>query len=370
MKKNALHTPAILVDLDVLEANIRAFQTLCTEHGKQLWPMIKTHKSTEITRMQHEAGASGFLCGTLDECEALCRLGFENIMYAYPVAAGPSAARAAELARHGNFILRLDCADNAHELNDAARAAGVSLNYTVIIDSGLHRFGMEPEQAPAFVSQLRPLDRLVFKGISTHPGHVYGGSGATAVEAGAADEARSLAAAKHCLLEAGLECEIVSSGSTPTFSRVVGGADLTHLHPGNYVFQDMIQCSLEVVTPSACSLSVLATVISRPAPDRLIIDAGTKCFGLDQGAHGGGTLKGFGLIKGHPDLEIYGLSEEVGKVRVPAASPLKVGDRIEIIPNHACSSANLTSYYIGCRGEDVERLIPVDIRSNATRCGA
>lgn len=370
MNKQQLNTPAILVDLDAMERNIAHYQALCDTHGKQLWPMVKTHKSTHITRMQQQAGAAGFLCGTLDECEALLWLGIKNIMYAYPVAGEASMRRAAALAKACNFTLRLDCPDQVRALHAAAEAADTVINYTVIIDSGLHRFGMTPEAAPAFVAELKALPRLVFKGISTHPGHVYGGSRPEDVATFVADEKNSMAQAKALLAAAGFACEMVSSGSTPTFAGAVDDPHINIYHPGNYVFHDCIQMSLGVVEEADCALRVLSTVVSRPAADRLVIDAGAKCFGLDKGAHGAGTITGHGRIVGYPGLELYGLSEEVGKIHITPDSGLAVGDTVEVIPNHSCSSANLTSWLIGCRGNEVVELIAVDIRSNMTRCGA
>ncbi len=365
MKKSDLRTPAVIVDLDALENNIARFQSLCDSSGKQLWPMTKTHKSSEIAGMQRKAGASGFLCGTLDECEKLAGLGVTNIMYAYPVAGAVSIGRALALASKGGLILRLDCVEAAQALQDAAAAAGVTVAYTVIIDSGLHRFGVPPEEAALFTDRLKGMRNLAFRGISTHPGHVYGAAKPEEVARCAEDEKNSLALAKTALAAGGHRCEIVGSGSTPTFVPAVDDANITHYHPGNYVFFDAVQMALGAATEKDCALSVLATVISRPAPDRLIIDAGAKCLGLDQGAHGNDSLKGYGHIKGRPGLEIYSLSEEVGKIRTQPGAPLAVGDRVEIIPNHSCSSANLTSWLVGCRGDNVEKAIWVDIRSNA-----
>ena len=370
MKKSELNTPAALLDLDVLERNISSFQNLADRSGKRMWPMTKTHKSTAIALKQQKAGASGFICGTLDECEALRRAGIANIMYAYPTAAGPSLRRMVELAQSGPFIFRLDGGAQAREINEAAGAAGVKLGYTAIVDCGFHRFGLAPEFIPGLARELADLPNLIFKGISTHPGQAYAGAGLSTVEAAAADERRALVEAEKRLAEAGFNCEMVSSGSTPTFAKAAEIEKLTHLHPGNYVFKDLIQVSLEAAALEDCALSMLATVIARPAPDRMLIDAGAKCLGLDQGGHGADTVNGYGHIKGHPGLEIYGLSEEVGKVRVQPDTRLKVGDRVEIIPNHSCSAANLSSYYFGCRGDRVEDIIAVDIRGNSTTNGA
>ncbi len=369
MNKNELRTPAVLVDLDILERNIARFQSLCDAHGKQLWPMTKTHKSTAIALMQQKAGADGFLCGTLDECEALAALGVRNIMYAYPVAGTVGVGRALALAARCAFMLRLDGIEAARAVQGAAEAAGVRVACTIIVDSGLHRFGVVPAEAARFADAIKPLKNLALKGISTHPGHVYGAADPAGISRCAADEKNSLNAAREALLAAGHPCEHVGSGSTPTFCAAVNDPHITHYHPGNYVFFDAIQMALGVASEADCALSVLAGVISRPAPDRLIIDAGAKCLGLDQGAHGNDSLKGHGRVKGHPDREIYSLSEEVGKIRVRPETRIAMGDRLEIIPNHSCSSANLTSNLIGCRGNRVELLVPVNIRGNSTTCG-
>lgn len=366
MKKSELQTPAILVDLDILDTNIKRYQALSNKQGKQLWPMIKTHKSTEIVRMQQEAGATGFLCGTLDECEALCRLGVNNIMYAYPVAGDVSMQRVIGLAKKCGFIIRLDDYDGAKALNTAAESAGIKVNYTIIVDSGLHRLGVLPERAVRFADSLKPFSALVFKGVSTHPGHVYSATMQEDIPQYVEQEKSALKKAADALKAAGYHPELITSGSTPTFTGAVADENINVFHPGNYVFNDYIQISTGTAQEAECALSVYATVISHPAEDRFICDAGAKCLGLDQGAHGNTAIKGYGYVKGHPDLTVYGLSEEVGKLHAPAPTTLKVGDKVEIIPNHACSSANLTSYLAGCRGDTVEKLIAIDMRGNST----
>jgi len=366
MKKTELQTPAILVDLDILDYNIERFQTLCDKNGKQLWPMIKTHKSTEIVKMQEAAGSTGFVCGTLDECEGICELGIKNIMYAYPVASAASIQRVIELAKRCYFIARIDNYDGAKMLNAAATSAGVKVNYTIIIDCGLHRFGISPDKVAVFTDSLKELNALVFKGISTHPGHVYSAVKHEDIQQYVDQEKSAVRKAVEVLEAAGHTLELISSGSTPTFFGSVSDETINVFHPGNYVFNDNIQMSTNTAKESECALSVYATVISHPSEDLFICDAGAKCLGLDQGAHGNTALKGYGFIKGHPELTVYSLSEEVGKFHVDGPTTLKIGDKVEIIPNHSCSSANLTSYLIGCRGETVERLIEIDLRGNST----
>lgn len=365
MKKEELATPAILVDLDILENNLKKYQQLCDKYGKQLWPMTKTHKSIEIAKMQRDFGAAGFLGGTLDECEALCKAGMKTIMYAYPVASQPNISRVIELSRKCSFIVRLDCIESARALSRAAKAAGAVIGYTVAVDSGLHRFGVAPDKAVDFVNELRELPGLRFQGISSHPGHVYGAQCHQELAKYVADEKSAMKTAADALKEAGYTLEIISSGSTPTFAQAVEDENIRIYHPGNYVFHDAIQLSTETAKEEDCALTVYATVISAPREGLLIVDAGSKCFGLDQGAHGNAAISGFGRVKGHPELEVAGLSEEVAKLKIKGETALKVGEKIEIIPNHSCVPANLTSYLVGCRKDRVERAIEVDIRENS-----
>ena len=370
MKKQSLQTPAIILNLDALENNIKSYQELCDKNNKELWPMIKTHKSTEMIKMQVEAGAKGMLCGTLDEAEACCSAGVEKVMYAYPVASEQSIKRVIELTKKCDFIIRLDNLDGAKIVNEAAIKAGVQISYTIIIDSGLHRFGVKAENVVDFADALKEMKGLKFRGISSHPGHVYAATCKAELPKYIEDEHNNIKLAADNLRSAGYTLEYITSGSTPTFAAATKDENINVLHPGNYVFLDTIQMSIEAAKQEECSLTVYATVISHPSEDLFICDAGAKCLGLDQGAHGNSSIVGFGTVKGHPELIVSGLSEEVGKLHVEGKTDLKVGDTIEIIPNHACSTANLTSYFIGMRGDEVERVITVDIRGNSTKKNA
>ena len=173
MKKENLKTPAILLNLNALENNIKTYQKMCNDNGKELWPMIKTHKSMELLKMQIEAGATGALCGTLDEAEACCKIGLKKIMYAYPVASKESIERVIELTKKSDFIIRLDNLEVAKMINDMAVATDTVVSYTIIVDSGLHRFGLSVNKIVEFADKLKTMKGLKLRGISTHPGHVY-----------------------------------------------------------------------------------------------------------------------------------------------------------------------------------------------------
>ena len=292
--------------------------------------------------------------------------GAKDVMYAYPVSTEVSIARVVKLAKAcSGFIIRIDGLDAARAIDAGAKAADVRVNYTIIVDSGLHRFGVKPEKVVEFADEMKQFKNLVFKGISTHPGHVYGASCEAEVGKYVEDEVKNTAVAVDALRNAGYELEIVSSGSTPTFWGALDDKNIQVYHPGNYIFNDAIQLSTNTAVEEECALYILASVISHPSEDLYICDAGAKCLGLDQGAHGNNSIKGFGVVKGHPEFTVYSLSEEVGKFHLEGNTDLKVGDKVLIIPNHSCSSANLTSYYVGVRGEEVDHLVHVDIRGNS-----
>lgn len=366
MNLSELKTPSILLDLDIAESNLKKYHHLAQDAGKQVWPMVKTHKSLYLAKLQALTGCSGFLCGTLDEAEMLADAGFQNIMYAYPVSTKESVSRVICLARKCNFIIRLDSVETAKYINGCLEDADIKLNYTIIIDSGLHRFGVAPHKVTEFLKEVMDCKNLVWKGISTHPGHVYSAQLPEEVPQYVQDERKAIHLSVDRLHEAGYKPEIVSTGSTPTFCGELEDPYINILHPGNYIFHDYIQMSLGIAKEKDCALTVLASVISNPSSDRLICDAGAKCLGLDKGAHGNAAITGHGYVINHPEITVTGLSEEVGKLQINGCTDLKLGDKIQIIPNHSCSSANLTDYFIGIRNGKIEGVIYVDARGNRT----
>ena len=167
------------------------------------------------------------------------------------------------------------------------------------------------------------------------------------------------------MADAGFLSEVVATGSTPTMAVAAQNKTVTTLRPGNYVFYDAIQIALGVVPEERCALTVLATVIANPSDNLFMIDAGSKCFGLDKGAHSASLVNGYGVVKQHPELVIEGLSEEVGKIRAIGGTNLKVGDKIEVIPNHSCAAANMTDFLIGHRKGIVEKMVVIDARGGS-----
>lgn len=364
MKIADLPTPSILVDRDILKKNITAYQSICSKNGKKMLPMAKTHKSSEVMRLQMEAGAWGILAATIDEAEAACRESCGRICFAYPITAPQTLDRIRFLCEKTEIILSLDTLACAQRYEAYFSSFGLSVSYLCIVDVGLDRFGVPPADAGSLVKQIAAsCPHLRFSGISSHPGQVYKESSPAGVRKVERQELDCLKAAKDSLFAEGFSRFLVHSGSTPTFLSEAESDVVDVLRPGNYVFHDAIQQALGACGFENCAMSVLAEIISIRPDGRYLMNCGAKCLGLDKGAHGNSSINGYGHIIEYPEAEVLSLSEEVGIIK--SKKPLSLGEKIRIIPNHSCSTANLTSYAYILHGEDVAGLLSIDCRNNS-----
>jgi D-serine deaminase-like pyridoxal phosphate-dependent protein len=357
-----LDTPAVLVDLTALETNLRRMAERARTAGVRLRPHAKTHKSTWIARRQLANGAGGLSVAKLGEAEIFADDGVTDILIAYPIVGKAKLDRLRTLAERVRVILALDDLVVARDLSSLGLAMGRTLEVMVEVDSGLHRCGRPPGSASASlaaaVARLRGL-RLI--GLLAHAGHAYRAGSAEEREQIALEEARALVDTAAALRRRGIELSELSVGSTPTAASIdlvtATYPSITEMRPGTYVFNDVNQLVLGVAREKDCALRVLTTVVSRPARERMVIDAGSKTLAADAGLDGG-----YGRVVGHPDLVITSLSEEHGVVSVPARSRWRIGDRLEIIPNHACPVPNLAVALVGVRDGTVTRTIRVNAR--------
>lgn len=333
-----LDTPHIMINLEQLQENIAEMAAFAVARGIKLRPHIKAHKIPEIARMQIAAGATGITVAKLGEAEVMFCAGINDILVAYPLIGREKMCRARELLQRGcKLTLMVDSKLGAQSIDELNYPGGIDV--LVKVDSGLRRCGFLPgEDLDDFVFWLTTLKSLNFKGLLTHAGHVYGCSGSESVQTVGRQEGELMVASAKNLRDKGVAVQEVSIGSTPTVRW--GGAvpGVTEIRPGNYVFNDATQVALGVARPEQCSLRVRSTVISRPTWDRAIIDAGAKVLALDQGAHGGGAVRGFGLFEGK-DWTLTRLSEEHGVLEGKKLPD--IGKVIDIIPNHACPVLNL-----------------------------
>jgi len=366
-------TPRVLIDRTRLNHNIATMQARARDAGVRLRPHAKTHKSPEIARWQIEAGAVGICCAKLGEAEVFADAGIRDIRLPYPV--HPSnAARVLALADRVTLSIIVDDLTVAEAWSRAMQAKGRRLNVLVKVDVGFHRCGVDPH-SPRVVGTLRSIAELPglrFLGLLSHAGQAYGASTPDAIEAIAQEEIGILNTLAAALRESGVEVVEISVGSTPTARFIGQQSGVTEMRPGNYVFFDRTQVGLGAATVPDCAMSVLATVVSRPVPGRVIFDAGSKTLAADI-LRGVGSTVGYGLVfpeldSAHPDpsIVIERLSEEHATARVSPDCRLAIGDRVRILPNHACVVTNLADELLLVDHGAIVGTLPVAARGKNT----
>ena len=342
-------TPYPVVSAGRLKANIQRMQALANHAGVRLRPHSKTHKSPVIARMQIEEGAVGICCAKLSEAEVFADAGITDIRLPYPI--NPvNADRVLSLMDRVRLSFIVDDPDVAAEWSEIMSRAGKVLDVLVKVDVGFHRCGVNPE-APDVVdaiARVAAMPGLSFRGLLSHAGQAYNVESPYALAAVSREETAIMVGLAKSLRERGLAVDEVSVGSTPTARFAPSQRGITEMRPGNYVFLDRTQVGLDSGSYGDCALFIVATVVSRPAADRAILDCGSKTLTSD-GARGFSPLPGYGSVfmssnenEPDPSIVIERVSEEHATCRVPESSPLKPGDRVRVLPNHACTVANLT----------------------------
>ena len=353
-------TPAVLVDEARLDQNLRAMAGRAAGRGLALRPHAKTHKSVEIARRQLGHGAAGISVATLGEAETFADAGLAEVFVAYPLWIDRERApRLRALAGRIQLMTGVDSLASVHQLAEAVRGHA-ELRVLVEVDCGLRRSGVAPAGAGQIATAAARAG-LAVDGVFTFPGHSY--APGMPVQA-AADEAGALSAAADSLAAAGLPCPVRSGGSTPSAGPAIsaaggqGGGALTELRPGVYAFNDAQQVVLGSCTLDEVALSVLATVVSTPAPDRFVLDAGAKVLGYDRPA----WTPGHGLLPAFPEATVTGLWEHHAVAATGPGPRPAVGDRVVVIPNHVCTTVNLVDELHVVRDGQVTGRWPVDAR--------
>lgn len=357
-----LETPALVVDLAVMDRNIERMATLTRQAGVRLRPHVKTHKSPWIARKQIGAGAAGVTVAKLGEAEVMLNAGITDILVAYPIVGELKLRRLERLLNEANLILAVDSVEAAEAMAQAVQRSGRGTARVYIdVDTGHRRMGLPPGPTTVeLVERVAQFRELRVVGLMSHAGHLMAAPAQTALAEGARRAAESLVETAETLRRRGLPIEHVSPGSTPGARYDVHVPGITEIRPGTYVFNDRNTIERWAATEADCALTVLTTVVSRPSPDRAIIDAGSKVLSSDPVVSGDGT---FGLVVGRPDLKLGRLSEEHGILSVdPADGELRVGDRLHVIPNHVCPAVNLSDVLYGYRDGRGVREIPVIAR--------
>lgn len=348
MKTTDLDTPAVLVDLDIVERNIASAQRLLDKAGIALRPHIKTHKIPRIARMQIDAGAKGIACQKISEAEVFADAGFDDILLCYNILGPGKLDRLRRLAQRVRLTVVADSETVVDGLSNAFRGSTEPLRVLVECDTGLGRCGRQsPEAARALAVTIDRAEGLQFAGLMTYPAP------------GMHAQVQSfLSAARDLCIAAVGHCDTVSSGGTPSMADAALAPVATEYRPGTYVYNDRSLVERGACTWDDCALTVLTRVVSRPTEDRAILDAGSKSLTSDLLG-----LSGYGAVLDYPEAVIAGLSEEHGHVDLSAcARRPSVGDLVRVVPNHACPVSNLVDVVHFHRAGEVVESLPVAAR--------
>jgi D-serine deaminase-like pyridoxal phosphate-dependent protein len=344
-----LETPAAVVDLDRVDANLRRAAEYTRSHGLAWRPHAKTHKTAELGARQVAAGAVGLTVATPREAEVMASVA-EDILVAYAPVGGARVARMMALPERVRLSVALDGSEALRTLASAARAHDRTVRVLVEIDAGMHRVGVPtPQQAVALAAEAVELPWIAFGGILFYPGHVRDPVG---------DQGRPLHELSRrvedfvsALEQAGLDPQVVSGGSTPTLWRSHEVAELTEVRPGTDVFNDRTTVLIGGCGWEECAYSVAATVVSTSVPGQAVIDAGAKALAKEEVRASEG---GYGAVLGRPEVTVTSLSEEHGILDLADTDwRPRVGDQVRVVPNHVCVSVNLQERLWVVKGEEI-----------------
>ena len=359
-------TPALLLEAPVMHDNIERMAAATKASGKDLRPHAKTHKIPRIGELAMAAGAVGLQLAKLGEAEVFAAAGATDIFIGIPVVGEVKIGRLLDLAERITVSTSLDSMVVATPVGAAATERGRTLPILIEIDSGQHRTGVAPdERAVDLARGIAATPGLRLKGVMTHQGHAYAASTPDELAAIDADVCRQMVAVADAIREQGIDCPVVSVGSTATsrFDAVADG--ITEIRPGMYVFNDATVVGHGHCTWEQTALWAVATVVSRQDPNRAVVDAGSKVLSSDT-LHFGGAADTYGSVMGHPGQVVERVTEELGMLSVPSASTLKVGDRVAIVPNHICPVMNLADDVLVSEGGRIVDRWPVDARGKVT----
>ena len=338
MNISELETPALLIDLDVMEANLRKLADYGQKHRLRVRPHTKTHKIPALARKQLDLGAAGLTVAKVGEAEVMLAAQPPELLVAYPIVGQKKLERLAQVAGKTSVTVSLDSEMVAHQLSDAAVAAGREIGVLAEVDR---------------------LAGLSFEGIAFYPGHIkrLDEEGEQALQ----NLAQTLERILGDLRKAGFDAKIVSGGSTPTLFHSHRLPGLNEIRPGTYIFNDRNTVLSGACTFEECAASILVTVVSTAKPGQMIIDGGSKTFSSDGPM--AGTETSYGRLTQAPDAVFTKMNEEHGFVDLRrAGKKFNVGEKVRIIPNHVCVAMNLHECVYGIRGDKVEQTWRVEGR--------
>ena len=346
MIKQEIETPALLVDLDRMEANLERMAAFFRTVPAKLRPHFKNHRSPELAARQLHAGAIGITCSTLHEAECLVEHGVRSVLLANEIADPAKIRRLVELARQAEVIVCVDNDKAAAELARAGRDRQTPLSVLVDVDVGLHRCGVPPGEPAVRLAHSVVEKGLRFRGLMGYAGHVSHQPPGPAKEEAVAATLRPLMETKACLEREGVPVEIVSAGATGTYSSICCYPGVTEVQAGSYLLMDTNY--RQTCTDFDLALTMLATVISKTDGQRVVVDAGLKALSCE---------RGLSILKDMDGLTANRFNAEHGILDLQdSLSPVQIGDKIEFLVRYSDATINLHERMYGIRNGQVEEV--------------
>jgi len=357
-----LDTPALLVDMDIMEKNLLWGQQKANSAGVKLRPHIKTHRTPALAKKQVELGAKGITVAKLGEAEVMAREGIDDIFIANEIVGKIKIERLRKLNRQIHLETGIDNPIQAKMLSEKFFRENKPVEVLIEVDTGDARTGLQPgKPVLEFANLIIQLPGLKLRGIFTHDGHSYRARDIFEVNQFFKKSQEEMLRTANMLRLACIQVEEISVGSTPSYLVADILPDITEVRPGTYIFLDAAQGNL-LRSYKRCALTVLATITSRPTPKRVVVDAGTKALSAYVRGSGVCQTQGFGLLKEKPTIYLESLSDEHGIFSTSLTNEYPIGDKLQIIPNHACPTCNLYNYLYGVRGCMVVNKWPITAR--------
>lgn len=344
MKVSELDTPALLVDREIMLDNIRTMQDRANRKGVTLRPHTKTHKTPAIALIQRDCGCSGIAVAKLGEAEVMADAGLDDIFIANEIVGDVKMRRLLKLAQRIKLSWGVDCPEHVEAAEKAFVGASVKAEVLVEIEVGECRSGIIKESDFLdLLDSIKKSPHVHLKGIFSHEGHCYNSPDLATCRADFIASQQRILRFVQIAKEQGFKIETVSIGSTPSLMHddfpVLEG--ITEFRPGTYVLMDASMANA-AGTLAHCAATVLATVISRPTSERVVLDVGAKGITMQRRSKGITATEGLGTIKGYDKVYIHDVYDEHAIIYNKAfRDTVKIGDKVEIIPVHICPTCNL-----------------------------
>lgn len=348
--KEQIETPALLVDLDVMERNLTTMAQFFCHRPAKLRPHFKNHRVLALAARQMEHGAIGITCARLWQAEKLAHFGVRDILIANEIAGAEPVRRFVELSREAAVMVGVDNAKVVGELGRVARDRKTEANVLVDVDLGLKRCGVAPGEPALALARLALEQGLKVRGLMGYEGHLQPlppGPDKTARVTAAME---SLIQTRKLLEASGIPVEIVSCGGTGDYSIAAAYAGVTENQAGSYLLMDTWYAPF--APDFKVALSVLATVISKTPGDHVVVDAGCKVISGE---------RGLPSVKGVDGLKLKALHAEHAPIEILDPSvKVEVGDKIEILVHYHDGTINLHERMYGIRNGEVERVFTIE----------